>query len=206
MNIWFARANGDSGHHHSDPGSLRYVKGQPQPFPPHPFNYRLDCLRDGFLRIGMPATGDLRQGNWRETARRAYGEVSADRARDLDSFAKILTGDLAILPADRGQFDVHLGVVVRRGRGTGEIVSTPGYAAYYHYYNLPSGDWFENAHRVDVQWSVDSAGKAKVFHLPELGGIWRRWFSRVVRGRDSVIRLAHDVGLLSAVGGRTGAV
>src|SRR5437773_748108 len=56
---YFIRVNGDTGH--NDPGKPNsYVPGEPPKWPKRFFSYVSLCLTEGFVRIGWPATGDLR--------------------------------------------------------------------------------------------------------------------------------------------------
>lgn len=181
---WFVRSNGETVH--SDPASPLYVPGSP---PESFFDYRETCLREGFARIGMPASGDLRQPGWRKKLSDAYGypRGSSDE-KALDDFLKISVGDVLAIPANAGPGRVHLGVV--------QQASPPNRAsesAYYYHYDIAKGDWYENAHRVNVLWARDAAGEALVF---DIDGIpWRRKFSRLTAARDACIAALNSTNL-----------
>jgi hypothetical protein len=70
MAVWFARSNGDT--LHNEPGSPRFVPGEEPTFPNKTFDYREECLRDGFIRVGWPAAGSLMESDWRDRAAAAY--------------------------------------------------------------------------------------------------------------------------------------
>ncbi len=112
--------------------------------------------------------------------------------RYLAQFATIQVGDIVLIPAVAcGQYRVHLGMAVRRGGERRELIHlSPGGSAYYFVSALP----FECAHRVDVSWAADKHGVFHVAQLPELGGLWRRAFGPVRRGRDRALFLARDFG------------
>ena len=62
---------------------------------------------------------------------------------------------------------------------------TTGSDAYYYHYDVTSGDWCENAHRVPVQWH------RQWVPMPPLGGLRLKAFGRVEQGKTEVIRLAR---------------
>jgi hypothetical protein len=70
MAVWFARSNGDT--LHNEPGSPRFMPGEEPTFPNKTFDYREECLRDGFIRVGWPAAGSLMESDWRDRAAAAY--------------------------------------------------------------------------------------------------------------------------------------
>ena len=117
--------------------------------------------------------------------------------RYLQGFASIRAGDLVLIPAESGQYRVHLGLVVRRDGGTRrEVTWQRGHPAYY--YHLPSPpseeDPYECAHRVDVRWQQpgnEPAGQ----RFEELGGIWLRAFGKVQKAREAVLLAARRTNL-----------
>ena len=68
--------------------------------------------------------------------------------------------------------------------------------AYYYHYDIAAGDWFENAHRVDVQWKRTASGAFEALSVPELGGLWRCAFGPVESGHERLLMLATRAGLL----------
>ena len=50
MHVWFIRCNGETAH--NEPGTPRFVPGEPPQFPKREFNYRDECLCKGFARVG----------------------------------------------------------------------------------------------------------------------------------------------------------
>jgi len=190
MNIWFIRCNGETAH--NQPGTKWFVPGEPPNYPNREFNYRDTCLREGFARHGTPGAGDLRRLGWRERARSVYGDgLKPYHVRYLEEFLSIRPGDLVLLPTYVQQYEVHLGVVIPQRNAAGRAGT-----AYYYHYDVAAGDWFENAHRVDVEWAKGPNGKGMVFDVPELGGTWRRAIGRVQAGYERVVELAGRAHLL----------
>jgi hypothetical protein len=190
MDVWFVRSNGETGHNQR--GTKLYVPGEPPQFPARRFNYRRECLTGGFVRIGWPASGDLRELGWRTRAQDAYGGLSSLHVGYLEQFAGIRTGDLVVIPADREKYDVHMGIVQRNSN---QPVGMPGWAPYFYYYDVPAGDWYENAHRIPVQWQGTSASAPSIVAIPGLGGLWLKAFGRVESARDDVVDIAKRAGI-----------
>jgi len=186
MNVWFVRANGPRTAH-NEPSTPDYVPGEPPVWPETAFNYRDKCLSDGFARAGWPNTGDLRQPGLNRLAVNGYtllGVPDAHR-RYLAQFSSIVTGDLILMPAYTQRYAVHVGIAVQREPRTREITSIePGLDAYYYFHDVPRGEWYECAHRVDVLWG------SGIHQLPELGGTWLKEFGHVIKGRDAAIEIA----------------
>jgi hypothetical protein len=187
MRTWFTRWNGDTAH--NNPATHLYVRGEPPNYPETRFNYRKACLADRFARHGAPAAGDLRELGWRTRAREAYGE--AVNLTQLEQFASIRPGDLIVIPAERAHYDVHLGLVTSPRR----FPTRKG--AYYYHFDIAAGDWYENSHRVDVDWKRTAAGDFAVLGLPSLGGLWRRAFGPILQGHEELLLAATRAGLLS---------
>lgn len=192
MNIWFIRCNGETAH--NQPGTSRFVPGEPPRWPSREFNYHDKCLEDGFARYGLPAAGDLREPRWRTRVRSAYGSLfQPHQGRYLEQFAAINSGDLILLPAYTRRYDVHLGIVVpprqpaRAGRWR---------TAYYYHYDIQNREWFDCAHRVDVDWARLPDGRPMVHDIPEIGGTWLRAFGEVKAAREHVLRLAKAYDLI----------
>ena len=195
MAVWFVRSNGDT--LHNEPGSTRFVPGERPVFPDKTFNYREECLRDGFARVGWPATGDLRQPNWEERARSVYGSSWDTRYRKyLAQFATIRTGDVMVMPARAEVGAVHVGAVLLREPETTRILSVRhGLPAYRYFYSPESGARFENAHRVGVLWDAEETGAPGVHVVQGLGGPWRRFFTRLEASSTELVLLAQSLGL-----------
>jgi hypothetical protein len=194
MHIWFIRCNGETAD--NEPGTSRYIPAEPPEFPDREFNYRDECLCKGFARVGWPAAGDLRRSEWRSRALAAYGGMMNEHhVQFLEQFARIEVGDLVLLPTYRRRYQVHLGVVVPPRRKA-ERVGKGGVAYHYHF-DLLAGDWFENAHRVDVNWAKRPAGLIQVFDIPEIGGTWIRGFGEVKSGAGRILTMAQRAGLVA---------
>lgn len=192
MSVWFIRCNGGTAH--NQPGTARFVPGEPPRFPGREFNYINQCLEKGFARVGWPAAGDLREPQWRARASAVYGAMlKAHHVRYLERFVRIVGGDLVLLPTSaRKRYEVHVGVVIQPKRPQPEGTGT----AYYYYFDIQARDWYDNAHRVDVEWAKREDGRPRSFDIPEIGGTWIRGFGEVKAGRERVVRLARDSGLL----------
>ena len=189
MDVWFIRSNGVTGH--NQPGTKLYIPGEPPRFPARVFNHRLDCLTGGFARIGWPASGDIREIGWRERARDAYRGIAARHLDYLERFANIRVGDLVVMPAEARKFDVHLGLVIPRAT---RPTAAPGSAPYYYHHDIRAGEWYENAHRIPVQWKRERNGTWRVARIPNLGGLWLKAFGRVTRAKKEIIDLAKRSG------------
>jgi predicted HNH restriction endonuclease len=187
MQAWFVRSNGDTQHNY--PGSKLFVPGEPPVYPQTAFDYRTVCLEKGFARLGMPGTGDLKKPDWRDCLRRVYGKsVHKGDERALEQFASIEVGDVVLIPAGRGRNMVHIGIAVSApGGGLGG-------SAYYYHYDVAHGDWFENAHRVNVLWARQCDGSATLFKIQ--GIQYRQKLSRLVAANSSAIAEAKKAGLL----------
>lgn len=196
MRTWFTRTNGETAHNRS--GTPLYVPGEPPNYPDRHFNHTHACIDGGFARIGWPATGDLRDVGWRERAQRAYGSMMRPLYIGyLEHFVSIRVGDVIVIPAYREKHDVYVGKVIPRRRAEpNRPAPAPGWSAYYYHYNIAAGDWYENAHRVDVQWGRTSTGSMTVLHLPELGGLWRKSFGPIEMGHERLLVLAARAGVL----------
>jgi hypothetical protein len=188
MSIWFVRCNGETGH--NQPGTARFVPGEPPTFPNREFNYRDDCLCKGFARVGWPGSGDLRNQGWRATASHVYGSViQPHHLRFLEQFRDIEIGDIVLLPSYAKRYEVYIGEVVPP-RIARAFPRTTG--AYYYYFDVAKGDWFENAHRVDVRWARQEAGLISRFSVPEIGGTWIRGFGQVKTGSSRIVGLLRS--------------
>ena len=170
------------------------MNGEPPAFPDRKFNYRKECLDKSFARVGWPGTGDLREPTWQSQARQTYGSMmKRHHFGYLELFVQIRPGDLVLLPTDRRYCQVHLGIVVPPRRPKLARAGTP---AYYYYFDIPGLNWYENAHRVDVNWAKGADGAHGEFNIPGIGGTWRRGFGQVTAGEPLVIQMAKAAGLL----------
>lgn len=130
---------------------------------------------------------------WRTRAISVYGALMRPpHVRLLEQFFTIKVGDLVVLPSYEKQYEVHVGVVIPPWRPQLGRSGT----AYYYYVDIAAGDWYDTAHRVDVEWAKGSKGRPILFDIPQIGGVWRRAFSEVKAGREPTIRIARDSGLI----------
>jgi hypothetical protein len=195
--IWFTRTNGETAH--NNPESLNYVPGEPPWLPNRAFDYREKCLRDGFVRVGWPNTGDLRAPGTGRLAAEGYAIESIDpgEQKRLRMFARIQTGALFLIPAGRGECEFHLGLVVRREKPGGAVVGLrPGVPAYYFFHGIVHGEWYECAHRVDVLWDFEDMGTPAVHRFPALGYLWGEMSCPVGQAPGTVLEAAKNVGFL----------
>ena len=198
MDVWFIRTNGGSAH--NDPANpAAYVPGEPPDDPETEFDYREKCVAEGFVRIGWPNTGDLRAPGRGALVEEPYiweslDEKHQDRLRD---FAAIPTGDLVLIPAGGEVGECHLGRVVRRIRrgSRGRVVMRTGLSSYHFFHDLPRGEPYECAHRLDVLWDCEPDGEPAVHAFEGLKGPWRHPFQHVVEAGDAVARVAQEAGL-----------
>ena len=195
MAVWFARSNGDT--LHNEPDSPRFVAGEEPVFPNRAFDYRAECLRDGFIRVGWPAAGDLSRPEWRERAATVYGSYWGSHYQSyLEEFLTIRTGDVALMPARSERCVVHIEAVVLRDATTGRILTVrPGLPAYIYRFDAATGARFENAHRVSVLWDADAEGAYGVHTVQGLGGPWRRSFAKIGAAEEAIVKLARALGL-----------
>jgi hypothetical protein len=187
MNIWFIRSNGDT--LHNNPNTVDYVPGEPPVFPKKEFNYRLKCLDQGFARYGHPNTGDLRLKNPERLAPLSYSFQSIEKRYQtyLRKFSSIKAGDLILIPADKDGGDVHLGIALTVDKKVVVPYIEPRPNAYYYYQDIPKGDWYECAHRINVQWAKTGPQEFSVFpFLANKDNVWILAFSPVTN-EDSTI-------------------
>ena len=118
--------------------------------------------------------------------------MKAHHVRFLEQFAGILPGDLVALPGYRQRYEVHLGVVVSPRR---QQFARGENGAYYYHFDVPAGEWFENAHRVDVKWAVAADGTPALFDLPDIGGSWLHAFGNITARSSRIEQLAAEAGL-----------
>lgn len=203
--VWFVRSNGHT--FHSNPESAEFVTGEPsEPLANYAdsseasgrFDYHDKCLDEGFTRIGWPNAGDMRRlGEGRLVpAAYSYESLNQNTRRYLDQFASIQVGDVILIPANRKQFDVHLGIVTPPPLEH-VLPDQSDQSAYYYHHNIENGAWYECAHRVNVQWIHDSRGSVAVHRISNLGGIWQRSFSKVKKARREVLQLTRQNRTLS---------
>ena len=111
----------------------------------------------------------------------------------LMQFASIRVGDIILIPVDKDVGDIHFGLVVLRDLETRQVTCLrPGIKAYYYYHDIPNGDWYECAHRVDVLWDRSPDGSYAIHPID--GIVWRKAFSKVIKSRNQVSDLAKEIG------------
>jgi hypothetical protein len=164
---YFIRVNGESSHNNPDEPEF-YVKGEPPVHPDREFDYLSRCLKDSFVRIGWPDTGDLRSKP--KTGALAQGYSIADVCKHvreyLLTFVRIQPGSVVMVPDKARSGDVYLAEVTEP----------------YEYVHAPPSHPYECAHRLGVSWDRDAAGKpicylATAFGISNRGALWRRGFA-----------------------------
>lgn len=199
MDFWFTTSHGDT--IHNQPGTPNYVEGEPPQYPLVKINYRVKCLEDGFARIGYPNTGDLNERGRGRLALNGYSFSNVETVshskltqRQLNQFANIKAGDYILIPADEDQYQVHFGSVLTSDKKIVKPYINPRIKAYYYYYDIAKGDYYECAHRVNGKWSMDENGEFGVFEVPEIGGIWRQAFGQLHKASERLHNIARNVG------------
>jgi hypothetical protein len=195
MNIWFTRSNGDTPL--NNPKSLDYVAGEPPKYPKKEYNYRLKCLDEGFARIGWPNTGNLTVKNPIRLAPKGYSFESIEKLHKnyLIKFKSIKAGDFVLIPADDDRGEVHLGIVLTKDRLSVKPYLDPRPDAYYHYFDLSKGDWYECAHRVNVKWAKTEGQDFAVFTVKAVEGVmWIKAFGKV-EDDGTIFQLAKKANL-----------
>jgi hypothetical protein len=199
MNFWFTTSHGNTCH--NQPGTPNYVEGEPPTYPLVAINYREKCLNDGFARIGFPNTGDLNELGRGRLAPNGYSFYDVETISNspltqsqLTKFAAIKAGDFILIPAEE-QFQVHFGLVLTIDKGIVRPYINPRPNAYYYYYAIPKGGYYECAHRVNVLWVKDESGDFGVFDIPEIGGVWRMAFGQLYKANEKLLKIATKAGL-----------
>ena len=198
MDCYFTTSHGDT--LHNNPGTKDYVAGEPPiNSSSRMINYRIECLVKGFARVGWPNTGDLRPDHFGESRLApegySFSSLSKSQRNCLENFSKILAGDLIIIPADEETGVVHLGIVLTKDHQFILPYIDPRPSAYFYFYDIPNGDYYECAHRVNVKWAKGENNEFMTFHVKGLSGIWRNPFSRVLQQKETIIQFARKVKL-----------
>ncbi len=194
MNCWFTTSDGNT--LHNNPNTENYVAGEP-PMNPNisRIDYRKECIQKGIARVGWPNTGDLRSDRFGESrlAPRGYSfkSITDEQQRYLREFSSILAGDLIVIPANEEASDVHVGLVITPTKKIEMPYMEPRSSAYYYFHDIPNGDYYELAHRVNVIWAKDEFGDPAVVHVSGIRGIWRKPFGRVVQEHDTIMQFAR---------------
>lgn len=197
MNIWFVRSNGETAH--NNPYDSGYVLNEPPEFPLKEFNYYQKCLNDGFARYGWPNTGDCRDENPKRLAPLSYSfnDLETRYKTYLTKFCSIKAGDLILIPADgQNRGDVHIGIALTIDRRKVPPYIEPRPNAYYYFHDIPNGDWYECAHRVNVLWARTEDGEFSIFHIDATEKVvWILAFSQVKDPKGAIYHLAQKAGL-----------
>jgi len=191
MKNWFIRSNGET--LHNNPETVDYVPGEPPEYPLKEFNYRLKCLEDGFARYGFPNTGDLTLKQPTRLAPLGYSfqDIETRYKTYLRKFLSIEAGDIILIPADQDSGEVHLGIALTVDRKKVVPYINPRPSAYFYYHNIEQHDWYECAHRVNVQWATSGPNDFSVFRIHETeGNVWIHAFSQVKDDNGAIYQAA----------------
>lgn len=201
MDFWFTTSHGNTCH--NQPGTPNYVEGEPPTYPLVQINYREKCLIEGFARIGYPNTGDLNELSRGQLAPNGYSFFDVEAIsqspltqNQLSKFATIKAGNYILIPADEERFQIHFGLVLTIDKRIIKPYVHPRQNAYYYYYDIAKGDYYECAHRVNVLWAKDEKGDFGIFHVPEIGGIWRMAFGQLHTPPNILLNIARKAGLI----------
>ena len=201
MKFWFTASRGKTCH--NQPSSPNYVKGEPPLYPKNEINYRIKCLNEGFARIGYPNTGnlDLNEFGHGRLAPNGYTFTDVDTISkssltkgQLRKFSTIKAGDIIMMPADKERFQIHFGMVLKKDKMPVMPDADHRPNAYYYYYDLAQGDYYECAHRVNVRWAKDGNGRFDVFFIPEIKGTWIKAFGQFDKARYRILQMATEAG------------
>jgi hypothetical protein len=164
---YFIRVNGETAHNNpNEPAS--YVKGEPPTYPQREFSYLPLCLKDNFVRIGWPDTGDLRCSPKTGALARVYSinDVPLHVREYLETFVRIQLGSVVLVPDKKRSGDVYVAEVTEP----------------YDYVHDPPRLLYECAHRLGVRWDRDRFGQPICYRASDLGisnrgGFWMRAFA-----------------------------
>jgi hypothetical protein len=175
QDYFFVRVNGDTAH--NNPGKAQcYVRNEPPTWPETFFNYVELCLNRGFVRIGWPASGDLRRLQQIPDRTPCYSLEPHIRSY-LDQFRSIRPGSVVLMPEKDRPGVLYIG----------ETTST------YHYStDVP----YECAHRLNVKWDRRDGQfaeyDARALRIPIRGGFWTRAFHDLSRWHDQGLTARID--------------
>ena len=195
MEFWFTTSHGYTCH--NEPGTPNYVAGESFLFLNTLINYREKCLREGFARIGYLNTGNLNEEKFEQGRLALYGYSIATvqtisgsplTKSQLRKFSQVKAGDFMLIPADEEQFEVHFGLVLTPDKKRSPAYITPRQNAYFYHYDISNGDYYECAHRVNVEWAKDKSGDFACISVPEIGGLWRQAFGKLSKTTDNLVK------------------
>ncbi len=169
MSYYFVRVAGKTGHNNPNEQDA-YVPNEPPKYPKTYYNYYKYCLKNNFVRIGWPDTGDLIKGGGTGALARFYSleTVKPHIKKYLLDFSHIPLKSIILMP--NKDFPGHLYI--------GEVISP-----YNYYHDVPNAP-YECAHRLGVEWDKDSSGEPMLYHAADLnigiiGGWWLRAFHEI---------------------------
>ncbi len=137
MHVWFIRCNGETAH--NEPGTPRFVPGEPPQFPERAFNYRDECLCKGFARVGWPAAGDLRHADWR--ARAETNSVIGPILRQRNRISRKRRGNVLLALFDGAQVRSAVALAASLLRPVREALAVPTRSTHRHQQQLNALSW-----------------------------------------------------------------
>jgi hypothetical protein len=186
MNIWYASGGGVT--LHNKRGTPNYVEGEPPKYPVVELEYiRWKSLVEGFARCGYPNTGSLDSeeiGSGRLALNGYTLDTVATVSREsrlaksqLLGFASIKAGDFILMVAPGDAYNFHFGMILTKEKTRVNPHISPRPNAYYFYHEIKSGDYYECAHRVNVEWAKEQSGDYAEVYAPKIH--YRLAFSQV---------------------------
>jgi len=165
---FFICVNGDTAHNNPAETDC-YVRNEPPQWPETFFNYADLCLSRGFIRIGWPGTGDLRQFEQIPLRTRCYGSFKPRVRRYLDEFRRIPQRSIVLMPDKERPGVIYIGETT---------------SAYAHSPELP----IECAHRIRVKWDrrngCFATYSATGLQISIQHGFWKYAFQNLSRCKD----------------------
>lgn len=173
MNFWYTTCGGDTVH--NKPGTPNYVEGEPPIYPKVKIDYSEKCLKEGFARFGYPNTGSLdpEELGSRRLAPNGYTFDTVETVSNnspltksqLLGFASIKAGDFILIPSPDEIYNLHFGMVLTKERKSVEDIRRSDRPNAYYY---QIDDYFECAHRVNVQWAKEQNGEFAEVYVPKI--------------------------------------
>jgi len=171
MACFFIRVAGDTSHNNPDEFNS-YVENEPPIYPQTYFNYKDDCLKKGFVRIGWPDVGDISKGGKYGSLTDSYSlesyALKPHIKKYLLDFSQVPLKSIILMPDKDNPGDLYIGEV----------------SSLYKYLHDVPNEQYECAHRLGVNWDKEIDGNPKLYKASELsigivGGWWMRAFHEI---------------------------
>ena len=167
--MYLIRVNGQTSHNNPHCKDC-FVPGEPPIYPKTTFRYFRKCLDENFVRLGWPGVGDLNTKDGKGALPNCYDWKSLRQyIRDyLDGFFHIPVGSTVLMPNIAQPGELAIGITISR----------------YHFHNV-ADEPYECAHRIDVNWDIDTRGNHVIYQADQLGidihtrALWGRAFRHI---------------------------